>query len=116
LSATFEAVFHTESFGVAVLDAQLRVELANDRFCGMVGFDQASIHGVPVAMFVTQAAQEPLLADAASVLEGTQPVATRSVPLQGPGGTGRTVAVELRAVPQEAGRSLLSLIVQEAPA
>lgn len=114
LSSTFEGVFHTQCFGVAVLDDQLRVELANDRFCEMVGFDQPSIHGVPVAMLVTQAAQEVLLADAASVLEGSKPVAIRSLPLKGTGGQVRMADVELRAVPGEAGRSSVTLIVREA--
>jgi two-component system CheB/CheR fusion protein len=113
LSATFESVFDARSFGVVVLDAQLRVVMANPTFCALVGFDQDSIVGVSSALFAPEAV-EGLSADARAALAGTQPTAIRTVQLKSPQGPLHPVQAEIRALPQPSARAVITLIVHDA--
>jgi len=115
LSATFESVFDARSFGVIVLDAQLRVVMANQRFCAMVGFDQDSIVGVSVALLAPEAV-ELLSADARAALAGSQPSSIRSMELKGRDGSLHPVQVEIRALSQPCGQAVITLIVNHSAA
>ncbi len=115
LSATFESVFHAHSFGVAVLDAQLRVVMANQTFCAMVGFDQDSIVGV-ASTLLAPGAIEGLRGDSQAALSGSQPMPIRTIQLKGPSGALYPVQAELRALPQPSARALITLIVHDAAA
>ncbi len=117
LSATFESVFHARTFGVAVLDAQLRVAMANQTFCAMVGFDPDSIVGVTSALFAPEAAAE-LGADARAALAGSQPtaLAIRTIELRGRDGTLHPVEAEIRALPQPTPQAVITMIIRDAVA
>ncbi|MGB5135779.1 MAG: chemotaxis protein CheB [Prochlorococcaceae cyanobacterium] len=112
LSATFESVFDARSFGVIVLDAQLRVVMANQTFCAMVGFDQKSIVGVSTALFAPEAVEE-LSADARAALAGSRPTAIRTLQIKGPQGSLHPVQAEIRALPQPSARAVITLIVHD---
>jgi two-component system CheB/CheR fusion protein len=110
LSATFESVFDARSFGVIVLDAQLRVVMANQTFCAMVGFDRESIVGVSSALFAPEAVEGLSVATQAA-LAGSQPMAIRTLQIKGPQGSLHPVQAEIRAMPQPSARAVITLIV-----
>ncbi len=113
LSAGFESVFHARSFGTAVLDEQLRVVMANEMFCSLVGFDPESIVGVASALFATPAALEALRQAAEAALAGSQP-AVRPLQLVSRDGSSLQVQAEIRALSRPAGNGRITMIVQRA--
>lgn len=62
----FEAVFRAPFFGVAILDADSRVIIANEAFCDLLGYDTASILRMPFAAFGCPAGDAPLASSSAS--------------------------------------------------
>jgi two-component system, chemotaxis family, CheB/CheR fusion protein len=110
LSATFESVFDARSFGVIVLDAQLRVVMANQAFCAMVGFDRESIVGVSSALFAPEAVEGLSVATRAA-LAGSQPMTIQTLQIKGPQGSLHPVQAEIRAMPQPSARAVITLIV-----
>lgn len=113
LSANFESVFESRSFGASVLDGQLRVVKANQTFCALVGADQDSIVGMSLALFAPEAV-EGLSADVRAALAGGQPEAFRSFPIKDPQGRMQPARVEIRPLPHPAPRAVIALIVQDA--
>ncbi len=112
ISATFESVFNARSFGVAVLDAQLRVAMANQSFCAMVGFDPDSIVGVSSALFAPEEVEE-LSVDARATLAGSQPTDIRTIRLKGRDGSLHPVQAEIRALPQPSAQALITMIIRD---
>ncbi|MFO7629236.1 MAG: CheR family methyltransferase [Prochlorococcaceae cyanobacterium] len=110
LSATFESVFDARSIGVAVLDGQLRVVMANQTFSALVGFDPASIVGVASSMFAPEA-EEELGADARAALAGSPRTDRRTLRLKGRDGSVQAVQAEIRAMPQPVQRAQITIIV-----
>lgn len=98
-----------------VLDAQLRVVMANQRFCALVGFDQDSIVGVSFALFAPEA-MEGLSADAREALAGPQPSSIRTVELKGRDGSFHPVQAEIRALSQPCAQAVITLIVHDSAA
>lgn len=123
LAATLESIVHTNLFAVASLDAELRVVMANERFCALVGFDPQVIRGMPAAAFAAglQDKQpdgrswpaENLSAAARSVLEGAEPVVRRSLAIRSQDGSIQALEAEIRPVGPNAGKARVLLIVQE---
>jgi two-component system CheB/CheR fusion protein len=112
LSATFESVFHSRSFGVAVLDDQLRVAKANDTFCAMVGFEPGAIVGVPCAMLTTELDREALLPEGASFPPRSLPAAIRTIELKHLDGSTRRRNAEVRSLARPSGKILTTIIIQ----
>jgi two-component system CheB/CheR fusion protein len=112
LSATFESVFHTRSFGVVVLDDQLRVTKANDTFCSLVGFEPGTIVGVPYTILTTEIDPEALLAEATTLSSRSLPSAIRTIELKHRDGSTRRLNAEVRSMARAPGKSLITIIVQ----
>lgn len=112
LTAIFESVFHSESFGVAVLDEGHRVVMANAVFCAIVGFDLASIVGVCVEMLCPEAEFEALILETRESGDGKKkPKSRPMLPLKSRDGGLQWLPVEVRTPRQPSERGLISLIV-----
>jgi two-component system CheB/CheR fusion protein len=111
LSAIFESVFHSGSFGVAVLDDRLRVVMANAVFCGVVGFDPDSIVGVNAAMLCPLEELEALILEAQERGNGQLARPYPMLQLRNRDGMLQWVPVELRTPGQPSETGLITLIV-----
>jgi two-component system CheB/CheR fusion protein len=113
LAAIFESVFQNASFGVAVLDGQQRVVMANGVFCAAVGFDPGSITGVSAAMLCPQEELEALIREARERGDGDggPPSARPVLSLRNREGALQPVAVELRLLRQPLAREWITLLV-----
>jgi PAS domain S-box-containing protein len=121
LAATLEAVLHTSLLAIAGLDADLRLVLANERFCDLVGYSRQAIQGMPAAAFAP--APQDLRADGGSGDELAAAVQAllaepdqrqrRRLALRGQDGRLITVTAEIQAVAQQGGAMRVLLIAQE---
>ncbi len=129
--ATLEAIFDNNLFALAGLDADLRLVLANDSFCSLVGFSRESIQGMPAAAFaaapVEQAADgssrpgEDLVVALQAVVAGADQPRRRQLAIRSQDGSIHAVEAEIVAVGQQglqppdqpAGQVKLLLIAQE---
>jgi two-component system CheB/CheR fusion protein len=50
-STTFEAVFNTHVFSVAIIDGDSRIAMANTAFCELVGYDASTVLRMPLMAF-----------------------------------------------------------------
>ncbi len=112
LSAIFESVFHSESFGVAVLDHGHRVVMANAVFCAVVGFDLASIVGVCAEMLCPREELDALILEAGECGDGKRPKSRPMLPLKTREGGLQWLPVEVRTPRQPSAEGLITLIVQ----
>lgn len=123
LAATLESIVHTSLIAVASLDAELRVVMANERFCALVGFNPQVIQGMPAAAFAPGPQDkgpegrswpaDHLSAAVRSVLDGVEPVVRRSLAIRSQDGNIQALETEIRPVGPHAGKARVLLIVQE---
>ena len=112
LTAIFESVFHSESFGVAVFDGGHRVVMANAVFCAIVGFDPASIVGVCMEMLCPEEEFEALILETRESGDGKKkPKSRPMLPMKNRDGGLQWLPVEVRTPRQPSERGLITLIV-----
>ncbi len=129
--ATLEAVLHNHLFALAGLDADLRLVLANDSFCTLVGFSREAVQGMSAAAFAAGAPEplrdgpcqssQDLVISLQAVLAGTDQSQRRTLAIRRHDGSILGVEAEIlpvgqpatQAPDQPAGQMRLLLIVQE---
>ena len=129
--ATLAAIFDNSLFALAALDADLRLVLANDSFCSLVGFSREAIQGMPAAAFSAGLAEkaadgssvpgEDLVVALQAVVAGTDQPRRRQLAIRSQDGSIHGVEAEIVSVgpqgvqspDQPAGQVKLLLIAQE---
>ena len=113
LSLVFGAVYDTKAFGIAVLDAEARVVMTNDAFCGLVGYERASILGRPI--FAFGHAEERELADVCvgRLDPHNEDVSPTTHHLVRSDGRSLWVALDIRRLSRPVGDSIAFVIMQD---
>jgi PAS domain S-box-containing protein len=125
LTAILESLAETSLLAMAGLDGDLKVVMANARFCALVGFSPQAIVGLPgsalaAGPLATQAdgqawPGENLEATLKSVLEGSDALQRRLLALRSQDGRFHPVEMEILPVAHHAGGVRVLLLVQEGP-
>jgi two-component system CheB/CheR fusion protein len=112
-SAVFESVFHTGFFGVAILDRQQRLLLANECLAALVGLDPQTLAGIPTRLLAAESHLQALAEGIREALAAPDLPVGLTLLLRGGAGGAAWVTAEIRALPQGAGEAVAVLIVQD---
>jgi two-component system CheB/CheR fusion protein len=113
LEAVFEAVFNNGRWGVALFDDQGCLELANQRFCELVGRDPSGIVGLACRELEPEPSAGLCAALREVLVPGGPGGVVRSLELRTAQGGLLPVVVEIRAVAREAASARALLLVQD---
>jgi len=111
LSSTFEAVFETRLFGVAVLDADAHIVMANAAFGELVGYGVGELRGMPLTAFDREA--PPSDASFAERHVAAEPATAGARVLVRRDGSRRMVTVDVRPLEQVVADATTIVIVQD---
>jgi len=113
LEAVFEAVFNNGRWGVALFDDQGCLELANQRFCDLVGRDPSGIVGLACRELEPDPSAGLCAALRQVLVPGGPGGVVRSLELRSAQGGLLPVVAEIRAVAREAASARALLLVQD---
>jgi len=116
MGTIFQSLFHSQSFGVAVLDANLRVSMANEHLGTLMGLEPASLTGIPGTMLFAQGATDDLAQALEAARRNPEGRISMAMMLMPRHQQLRTVQVEVSLLPQAKDIDHHGvLIVQEIP-
>jgi two-component system CheB/CheR fusion protein len=115
MASIFESVFRTQVFGVAVLNGQGRVVMANGAFCDLVGCTAESVVGLSLERLRVPVAPTPE-ADGTDASEPPLRDGLRELQLRSHSGRLVWVTAETHLLPQPIGETVALLVVQDVTA
>ena len=109
----FEAVFRSPYFGIAILDAESRVVMANDALCELLGYDAASIVRMPLAAFAYPDAPRDASEAPRSGDRGPEAPSRALRRLVRRGGTMCWANLDVRPLPEPVGEAASMVVVRD---